>query len=128
MNTIFSKLIGQELGIQEKRVESTIALLEEGCTIPFISRYRKEMTGALDEVQVAAISDKVCKLKEIEKRKQTILSTIEEQGKLTEELSKRIESSWDSTELEDIYIPYKPKDVPVRRLPGKKDLNRLPNI
>lgn len=109
MNTIFSKLIGQELGIQEKRVESTIALLEEGCTIPFISRYRKEMTGALDEVQVAAISDKVCKLKEIEKRKQTILSTIEEQGKLTEELSKRIESSWDSTELEDIYIPYKPK-------------------
>ncbi|MCM1312697.1 MAG: RNA-binding transcriptional accessory protein [Bacteroides sp.] len=109
MNAIFSRLIGQELGIQEHRVKNTLALLEEGCTIPFISRYRKEMTGALDEVQVAAVSDKLNRLKEVEKRKQTILSAIEEQGKLTEELKRRIEQSWDSTELEDIYMPYKPK-------------------
>lgn len=109
MNTIFPRLIGQELKIQERSVENTLTLLEEGCTIPFISRYRKEMTGALDEVQVAAISDKFNKLKEIEKRKQTILSSITEQGKLTDELCRRIESSWDFTELEDIYMPYKPK-------------------
>lgn len=86
-----------------------MGLLEEGCTIPFISRYRKEVTGTLDEVQVAAISDQLDKLKELEARKQTILKTIEEQGKLTPELKERIDATWNSTELEDIYLPYKPK-------------------
>ncbi len=109
MNEIFSKLIAKVVGISERQVGNTIGLLEEGCTIPFISRYRKEVTGALDEVQVASISDQLEKLKELAKRKETILKTIEEQGKLTEELKKRIEASWDSTELEDIYLPYKPK-------------------
>lgn len=109
MNEIFSKLIAKAVGISERQVASTIGLLEEGCTIPFISRYRKEVTGALDEVQVAGISDQLEKLKELAKRKETILKTIEEQGRLTEELKKRIEASWDSTELEDIYLPYKPK-------------------
>ena len=105
MNTIFAKLIAKQIGISEKQVAGTVGLLEEGCTIPFISRYRKEVTGALDEVQVAGISDQLEKLRELEKRKETILSTIEEQGKLTAELKGRIEASWDSTELEDIYLP-----------------------
>lgn len=109
MNEIFSKLIAKAVGISERQVASTVGLLEEGCTIPFISRYRKEVTGALDEVQVAGISDQLEKLKELAKRKETIVKTIEEQGKLTDELKKRIEASWDSTELEDIYLPYKPK-------------------
>ena len=90
-------------------MEAVLRLLSEGCTIPFISRYRKEATGSLDEVQIAAISDKNDKLCELEKRKQTILSTIEEQGKLTPELRQRITDSWSPTELEDIYAPYKPK-------------------
>lgn len=109
MNEIFSKLIAKAVGISERQVASTVGLLEEGCTIPFISRYRKEVTGALDEVQVAGISNQLEKLKELAKRKETIVKTIEEQGKLTDELKKRIEASWDSTELEDIYLPYKPK-------------------
>lgn len=109
METIFSKLIAKATGISERQVSNTTQLLEEGCTIPFISRYRKEATGSLDEVQVASINDNLDKLKELAKRKDTILKTIEEQGKLTDELKKRIDSSWDSTELEDIYLPYKPK-------------------
>ncbi len=109
MNSIFYSLISKSLGINERNVANTVKLLEEGCTIPFISRYRKESTGSLDEVKVAAISDSLEKLKEIEKRKETITKTIEEQGKLTDELRARIDSTWDSTALEDIYLPYKPK-------------------
>lgn len=107
--SVFSKLISISTGVSERQVENTISLLNDGCTIPFISRYRKEVTGSLDEVQVASINDNLEKLKELEKRKETILKTIEEQGKLTPELKTRIENSWDSTELEDIYLPYKPK-------------------
>lgn len=106
---LFTSLISQSLGISEKQVGSTLALLGEGCTIPFISRYRKEATGALNEVQVAAISGALDRFTEIDKRKQTILTTIESQDKLTDELRKRIEGSWDATELEDIYMPFKPK-------------------
>ena len=91
MNAIFSKLIAAATGVSERQVAATVGLLEEGCTIPFIARYRKEVTGTLDEVKVAAVSDSLDKLKEIEARKQTILKTIEEQGKLTAELKKRIE-------------------------------------
>lgn len=106
---IFATLISKELNIPQKQVEAVLGLLSDGCTIPFISRYRKEATGGLDEVQISDISAKQDKLIEIDKRKITILSTIEELGKLTPELQKRIEETWNSTELEDIYMPYKPK-------------------
>lgn len=109
MEKKFSTLIAAALGIAEKQVTPTINLLEEGATIPFISRYRKERTGGLNEVQIEAIQDTLDKLKETARRKETILKTIEEQGKLTEELRRRIEDTWDSTVLEDIYLPYKPK-------------------
>ena len=106
---IFAQLIASALNLQEKAVANTIALLEEGCTIPFISRYRKERTGGLDEVQIAAISDRFNRLQEIQKRKETITKTITDLEKMTPELQKRIESCWDITELEDIYLPYKPR-------------------
>ena len=106
---IFAKLIAQQLGIKESQVAGTLMLLDEGCTIPFIARYRKERTGALDEVQITAISDRYEKLQEIQKRKDTVIKTITELGKLTPDLEQRISACWDATELEDIYLPYKPK-------------------
>ena len=106
---IFTQLISAELHLQEHAVENTLKLLDEGCTIPFISRYRKERTGGLDEVQITAISDRAERLQEIAKRKETIIKTITEQQKMTPELRKRIDDCWDSTTLEDIYLPYKPK-------------------
>ncbi len=105
----YARIIAERTGLQEKYVENTVELLQEGATIPFISRYRKERTGGMDEVQVASVSDQLDKLQELEKRKQSILESIEKQGKLTDELRKRIETSWDATELEDIYLPYKQK-------------------
>ncbi|MCH5309142.1 MAG: RNA-binding transcriptional accessory protein [Prevotella sp.] len=107
--SIFPALIATRLNLQEKAVANTISLLDEGCTIPFISRYRKERTGGLDEVQVAAICDQYDRLKEIQKRKETVVKTIGELGKMTDDLQRRIEACWDATELEDIYLPYKPK-------------------
>ncbi|SEJ49809.1 uncharacterized protein SAMN05192553_104305 [Cyclobacterium xiamenense] len=101
--------IASELGIRDKQVASTAALLEEGATVPFISRYRKEVTGSLDEVQVAAIRDRLQQLKDLEKRKEAILKSIEEQGKLTEELKQKIQAAETMSLLEDIYLPYKPK-------------------
>lgn len=109
ISPIYSSLIATSLQISERSVSNTIGLLNESATIPFISRYRKEMTGGLDEVQIAAINDQFEKLKELSKRKETVLKTIEELEKLTPELRQRIEKCWDSTELEDIYLPYKPK-------------------
>ena len=109
MANIFATLISQTLNLPLKQVEATLNLLSDGCTIPFISRYRKEATGGLDEVQIANISDQLTKLQELADRKETILKTIEEQGKLTDELRQRIEQSWNATELEDIYLPYRPK-------------------
>ena len=106
---VFAKLIATALNLQERAVANTLSLLEEGCTIPFISRYRKERTGGLDEVQIAAISDRFEKLKEIQKRKETVTKTITDLEKMTPELQQRIEACWDATELEDIYLPYKPK-------------------
>ena len=105
----FTKIIAAQLKLSEQAVENTLALLEEGCTIPFISRYRKEKTGNMDEVNIEAIAQANEKLKEMAKRKETILKTIEEQGKLTDALKERIANCWDATELEDIYLPYKPK-------------------
>lgn len=106
---IFTQLIASELHLQEHAVENTLKLLDEGCTIPFISRYRKERTGDLDEVQITAISNRLTGLQEIAKRKETVVKTITEQGKMTAELQKRINDCWESTTLEDIYLPYKPK-------------------
>ena len=105
----FSQLIAAELKLPIHRIEKTLKLLTGGATIPFISRYRKEATGGLDEVQISDIHTRYEKLCELAKRKETILSTIEEQGKLTDDLRRRIADCWDSTELEDIYLPYKPK-------------------
>ena len=109
MNTSIYKLLSQSLGFTEKQIEKTIELLDSGATIPFISRYRKEATGGLDEVQIGDIQTRYEKLCELSKRKETVLSTIEEQGKLTPELKARISACWNATELEDIYLPFKPK-------------------
>lgn len=105
----YAHLIAQRLQIAEKNVTGTLALLDEGCTIPFIARYRKERTGGLDEVQIAAVSDQYEYLKELQKRKETIVKTITEQGKMTDELRRRIAETWESTLLEDIYLPYRPR-------------------
>ena len=109
MITDIKDIIAKQLQLAVKAVENTIALLDEGCTIPFISRYRKEKTGGLDEVQIGNISQLYDKMKELIKRKETIIKTINELGKMTKELQQRIDDCWDSTELEDIYLPYKPK-------------------
>ena len=106
---IFTRLISSELHLPEHGVENTLKLLAEGCTIPFISRYRKERTGGLDEVQITAISNRNEQLLEIAKRKETVVKTINELEKMTPELQKRIDECWDSTTLEDIYLPYRPK-------------------
>ena len=106
--TDFSKLISSRIGVAATQVAATIALLNENATIPFIARYRKERTGSLDEVQISQIADEYRRYLEIDDRKATILNTIAEQGKLTDELRMRIEQCWDTTELEDIYLPYKP--------------------
>lgn len=106
---VFSCQIATQLGISQKFVEATLALLDEGCTIPFIARYRKERTGGLDEVQIAAINDRYEKLLDIQKRKETVIKTISDLDKMTPELQERIDQCWDATELEDIYLPYKPK-------------------
>lgn len=128
MTNVFHTLITRFLQIPEGQVERTIGLLNEGATIPFISRYRKEVTGGLDEVQIGAIKDQLDKLTELSKRKETILTTIEEQEKLTPELRKRIEESWDSTEIEDLYLPYKPKRVTKAEIARRKGLEPLAKI
>ena len=109
MNTTHVNLIANALSIKNRNVENTIRLLQEGATVPFISRYRKEATGSLDEVQVSDIQRELKKLEELDKRRETILKSIEEQGKLTDDLRRRIEATYDSTELEDLYLPYKRK-------------------
>ena len=128
MITSFHTLISHILDIPAGQVERTIGLLEEGATIPFISRYRKEVTGGLDEVRIGHIKDQLDKLTELKKRKESILSSIEEQDKLTPELKKRIEDSWDSTEIEDLYLPYKPKRITKAEIARKKGLEPLAKI
>lgn len=122
---IFSRMIATALHIAVHQVENTLSLLNGGATIPFISRYRKEATGGLDEVQIGAIKEQYTKLTDIAKRKETILKTIEEQGKLSSELKKRIEACWDATELEDIYLPYKPKRKTRAEVARQKGLEPL---
>ena len=106
---LFVKLIAKRLNLQEKNVAGTLSLLEEGCTIPFISRYRKERTGGMDEIQITAMSEQLERLKEIARRKETVIKTITELGKMTPELEMRINDCWESAELEDIYLPFRPK-------------------
>ena len=125
---IFNKMIASALNIAVRQVENTLSLLEGGATIPFISRYRKEATGGLDEVQIGEIKERNDKLTEVAKRKETILKTIEEQGKLTTDLKKRIELCWDATELEDIYLPYKPKRKTRAEVARQKGLEPLATI
>ncbi|MCX2744445.1 Tex family protein [Mangrovivirga sp. M17] len=101
--------IASELNLPIKGVTATVELLEEGATIPFISRYRKERTGSLDEVNISSISDRLTQLKELDKRRETVLKSIDDQGKLTPELKKAIEEAETMAKLEDLYLPYKPK-------------------
>jgi len=125
---IFATLIAQRLSLQERAVANTLTLLDEGCTIPFISRYRKERTGGLDEVQIAAISDNYERLKEIQKRKETITKTISDLDKMTPELEKRIADCWEANELEDIYLPYKPKRRTRAQVAREQGLEPLAHI
>ena len=122
------QIIAKKLMLPEKQVENTIVLLNEGCTIPFIARYRKERTGSLDEVQIAAISEQYAKMQELTKRKDTICKTIEEQGKLTADLKRKIEATWDATELEDIYLPFKPKRRTKAQIARENGLEPLATI
>ena len=128
MTSIIQKLISDKLTIALTQVEHTVKLLADGATIPFISRYRKEATGGLDEVQIAAINDELKRLTDLQKRKEFILSSIEEQGKLTDELKQRITECWDETTLEDIYLPYKPKRTTRAEIARKKGLEPLAKI
>lgn len=122
---IFGKLISENLSLTARQVCNTLELLDSGATVPFISRYRKERTGSLDEVQIAAIQEQYDKLKTISKRKETIRTTIEEQGKLTPELQERIEQCWDANLLEDLYLPYKPKKRTKAEIARQKGLEPL---
>lgn len=128
MSNKITKKIAEELQLPLRSVENTLSLLDEGCTIPFIARYRKERTGTLDEVQIAAISDLNEKLTELEKRKETIIKTISEQGKLTPELEKRIAECEDTETLEDIYLPYKPKRRTKAQVAREQGLEPLATI
>ena len=128
MNTIFPELIAEKLQIDEIQILNTMLLLDEGATIPFISRYRKERTGGLDEVKIAAIADEYRRLLEIEKRKNTIMATIEEQGLMTDELMTKIETTWSATRLEDIYLPFKPKRRTRAQMAREKGLEPLAKI
>lgn len=125
---IFNKMIASALNIADYQVKHTLSLLQGGATIPFISRYRKEATNGLNEVQISEIKEHYEKLCETAKRKETILKTIEEQGKLTSNLKERIESSWNSTELEDIYLPYKPKRKTRAEVARQKGLEPLATL
>ena len=127
MNT-FTQIIAKALNLNERNVENTLEMLNEGCTIPFIARYRKERTGGLDEVQIGNISEWNNRLCEMSKRKETICKTIEEQGKMTDELKARIDNCWNATELEDIYLPYKPKRRTRAQVAREQGLEQLANI
>ena len=128
MNTIFSGLIGSELNLSPKFTENALLLLEGGATVPFISRYRKEATGGMDEVQVLAVKERYEKLCELEKRKTTVLETIGALGKLSPELESKIKECWDATVLEDLYLPYKPKRQTRAEIARKRGLEPLAKI
>ena len=125
---IFTQKIAAALRLPEKSVDNTLVLLSEGCTIPFIARYRKEKTGGLDEVQIAQIADMSEKLQELVKRKETIIKTITEQQKMTPELLRQINDCWESTTLEDLYLPYRPKRHTHAQVARERGLEPLADI
>ncbi|MFD1629313.1 Tex family protein [Pseudopedobacter beijingensis] len=118
-------VVAQELSVGSKQVSATLNLLDEGATIPFISRYRKELTGSLDEVQVTAIRDRIQQLRDLDKRREAVLKSIEEQGKLTDELKAQIDAAETMSALEDIYLPYKPKRKTKASVAREKGLEPL---
>ena len=121
-------IIAKEFGLVLRNVKNTVTLLEDGATVPFISRYRKEMTGSMDEITIASIRDRVVELKELNKRKDYIISVIEESGAMTEELRERITSSWTPSEIEDIYLPFKPKRKTRAEVARQRGLEPLAKI
>ena len=121
-------IIAKETGLAQRNVEGVISLLNEGCTIPFISRYRKEKTGGMDEVQITEVSQRYEKLKDLQHRKETIIKTITDQEKMTPELEKRIADCWDATALEDIYLPFKPKRRTRAQIAREQGLEPLAQI
>ena len=124
----YANTIATALGIGVRQVEKTIELLEQGSTVPFIARYRKEATGSLNEVQIAAIRDLLQKLKEIDKRRDSIIQSITEQGKMTPELEKSLREATTMTELEDLYLPYKPKRRTRATIAIERGLEPLANM
>lgn len=125
--SVITSIISKSLNLSSKNVDSTIKLLNEGATIPFISRYRKEVTGGLDEVEISDIKELNDKYLELIKRKEFIIKSISEQDKLTDELEEKITNCWDSTQLEDIYLPFKPKRQTRAEIARKKGLEGLAN-
>lgn len=128
MNKEHLEIITDKLVISAKQIENTARLLEEGATVPFVSRYRKEATGSLDEVQITAIKEQLAKLKEADKRRESIINSIEKQGKLTDELKAQLENTYALTELEDIYLPYKIKRKTRALIAREKGLEPLAKI
>lgn len=128
MNENLFKIIAANLGISIRQVRNTVTLLDEGCTVPFISRYRKERTDSLDEVAVGSVEEQYSKLKELEKRKETIIHTIAEAGQLTPDLKERIDNCFNPSELEDIYLPFKPKRRTRATIAREKGLEPLAKI
>ncbi len=122
------KRIASELSISTTQVATTIDLLDQGGTVPFISRYRKEMTGSLDEVQIAAIRDRILQLRDLDKRKEAILKSLKEQDKLTDELEKQVNEAETMARLEDIYLPYKPKRRTKATIAREKGLEPLAKL
>jgi uncharacterized protein len=128
MNKQHLEIITGKLAISAKQIENTVKLLEEGAIVPFVSRYRKEATGSLDEVQITAIKEQLAKLKEVDKRRESIINSIEKQGKLTDDLRAQPENTYVLTELEDIYLPYKTKRKTRALLAREKGLEPLAKI
>ena len=122
---LYSFISRKQLNVSLKSLTATIELLDEGSTVPFIARYRKEVTGNLDEVQIRIIEEKLAYFRELEDRRKTVLETIDAQGKLTPELRARIESVLEKTELEDLYLPYKPKRRTKASIAREKGLEPL---
>src|SRR5882757_2584545 len=122
------KKLAAEFSIAEKQVTATVTLLDEGATVPFISRYRKEMTGSLDEVQVAGIRDRIQQLRELDKRREAILNSLTDMGKLTPELEAQIKAAETMVLLEDIYLPYRPKRKTRASIAREKGLQPLADL
>ena len=122
------EVMTQELGVKKSQVETAVQLIDEGNTIPFIARYRKEMTGSLNDEQLRALGERLVYLRNLEEKKQQVLSTIEEQGKLTEELRQQIEEAMTQVVLEDLYRPYRPKRRTRATIAKEKGLEPLADL